>query len=150
MCPIRCRLTLRWNSQAVGCARQLDSISLLLPDPDIFLYAYVRREALLSSQIEGTQSSLAELLLFELNEVPSAPVEDVVEVSNHVKALERGLNRLREQFPLSNRLIREMHAVLLSRGRGSEKLPGEFRRTQNRASLPPCQSHEKKPTPSSP
>jgi Fic family protein len=110
---------------------RLDSVTLLLPDPDLFLYAYVRREAVLSSQIEGTQSSLAQLLLFELEEAPGAPMDDVVEVSNYVAALDHGLKRLREGFPLSNRLIREMHAVLLSRGRGSEKSPGEFRRTQN-------------------
>jgi len=110
---------------------RLDSISLLLPDPGIFLYAYVRREAVLSSQIEGTQSSLADLLLFELEEAPGVPFDDVVEVSNYVAALEHGIARLRGGFPLSNRLIREMHTILLSRGRGSEKLPGEFRRTQN-------------------
>ncbi|MFN3742615.1 MAG: Fic family protein [Anaerolineales bacterium] len=110
---------------------RLDSVTLLLPDPGLFLYAYVRREAVLSSQIEGTQSSLAQLLLFELEEAPGAPLDDVVEVSNYVAALDHGLKRLREGFPLSNRLIREMHAVLLSRGRGSEKSPGEFRRTQN-------------------
>lgn len=110
---------------------RLDSVTLLLPDPDLFLYAYVRREAVLSSQIEGTQSSLAQLLLFELEEAPGAPLDDVVEVSNYVAALDHGLKRLREGFPLANRLMREMHAVLLSRGRGSEKSPGEFRRTQN-------------------
>jgi Fic family protein len=110
---------------------RLDSITILLPEPDIFLYAYVRREALLSSQIEGTQSSLSDLLLFELEEAPGVPIEDVIEVSNYVAALQHGLQRLREGFPLSNRLIREMHAVLLSRGRGSDKSPGEFRRTQN-------------------
>ncbi len=110
---------------------RLDSITLLLPDPNLFLYAYVRREAVLSSQIEGTQSSLSDLLLFELEEAPGAPFDDVVEVSNYVAALEHGMARLREGFPLSNRLIREMHAELLSRGRGSEKAPGEFRRTQN-------------------
>jgi len=110
---------------------RLDSITLLLPDPDLFLYAYVRREAVLSSQIEGTQSSLADLLLFELEEAPGVPFDDVVEVSNYVAALNHGLDRLREGFPLSNRLIREMHAVLLSRGRGAEKSPGEFRRSQN-------------------
>jgi len=110
---------------------RLDSITLLLPDPDIFLYSYVRREALLSSQIEGTQSSLSDLLLFELEEAPGVPFEDVVEVSNYVSALEHGLQRLHDGFPLSNRLIREMHAVLLSRGRGSDKSPGEFRRSQN-------------------
>jgi Fic family protein len=102
-----------------------------LPDPDIFLYAYVRREALLSSQIEGTQSSLSDLLLFELEGAPGVPFDDVVEVSNYAAALEHGLNRLGEGFPLSNRLIREMHGILLSQGRGSEKSPGEFRRTQN-------------------
>lgn len=110
---------------------RLDSVTLLLPEPDLFLYAYVRREAVLSSQIEGTQSSLAQLLLFELEEAPGVPLDDVVEVSNYVAALNHGLQRLREGFPLSNRLIREMHAVLLSRGRGSEKSPGEFRRSQN-------------------
>lgn len=110
---------------------RLDSITLLLPEPHLFLYAYVRREAVLSSQIEGTQSSLAQLLLFELEEAPGAPLDDVVEVSNYVAALEHGIKRLKEGFPLSNRLIREMHSVLLSSGRGSERSPGEFRRTQN-------------------
>lgn len=110
---------------------RLDSITLLLPEPHLFLYAYVRREAVLSSQIEGTQSSLAQLLLLELEEAPGAPLDDVVEVSNYVAALDHGLIRLKEGFPLSNRLIREMHAVLLSSGRGSERSPGEFRRTQN-------------------
>jgi len=109
---------------------RLDSITLLLPDPELFLYAYVRREAVLSSQIEGTQSSLSDLLLFELPEAPGAPFpEDVVDVSNYVRALEHGMARLREGFPVSNRLIREIHAELLSRGRGSEKSPGEFRRS---------------------
>jgi len=110
---------------------RLDSITLLLPDPHLFLYAYVRREAVLSSQIEGTQSSLAQLLLFELEQAPGVPLDDVLEVSNYVAALEHGLRRFQEGFPLSNRLIREMHGVLLSSGRGSEKLPGEFRRSQN-------------------
>lgn len=110
---------------------RLDSIALLLPDPQLFLYAYVRREAVLSSQIEGTQSSLSDLLLFELDEQPGVPFDDVVEVSNYVAALEHGMARLREGFPLCNRLLREMHARLMERGRGSDKLPGEFRRTQN-------------------
>ncbi len=110
---------------------RLDSITTLLPDPQLFLYAYVRREAVLSSQIEGTQSSLADLLLFELDEAPGVPFDDVVEVSNYVAALEHGMARLRGGFPLSTRLIREMHEQLLARGRGSEKQPGEFRRSQN-------------------
>jgi Fic family protein len=114
----------------LACGR-LDAISALLPETDLFLYAYVRREAVLSSQIEGTQSSLSDLLLFEMQEAPGAPFDDVVEVSNYVAALEHGLARLREDFPLSNRLIREMHAELLATGRGAALLPGEFRRSQN-------------------
>jgi Fic family protein len=118
--------------RAVLALGRLDSLSTLLPDTDLFLYAYVRKEAVLSSQIEGTQSSLSDLLLFELEEMPGVPVDDVVEVSNYVAAMEHGLGRLRAGFPLSNRLLREIHGVLLARGRGSEKDPGEFRRTQNR------------------
>jgi Fic family protein len=110
---------------------RLDSIALLLPDPQMFLYAYVRREAVLSSQIEGTQSSLSDLLLFELDEQPGVPFDDVVEVSNYVAALEHGMARLREGFPVCSRLLREVHAQLMARGRGSDKLPGEFRRSQN-------------------
>ena len=110
---------------------RLDSITLLLPDPDIFLYAYIRREAVLSSQIEGTQSSISELLLFELEDAPGVPFDDVVEVSNYVAALNHGIARLAGGFPLSNRLLREMHEILLSRGRGSNKSPGQFRRSQN-------------------
>ena len=110
---------------------RLDSLSVLLPDAHLFLYTYVRKEAVLSSQIEGTQSSLSDLLLFELEEVPGTPLDDVVEVSNYVAALEHGLRRIREGFPLCNRLIREIHAELLARGRGSDKTPGEFRRSQN-------------------
>lgn len=110
---------------------RLDGLHALLPDTQLFLYAYVRKEAVLSSQIEGTQSSLSDLLLFELEEAPGVPLDDVVEVSNYVAALEHGLRRLREGFPLSNRLLREIHAALLARGRGSEKTPGEFRRSQN-------------------
>jgi Fic family protein len=113
---------------AVG---RLDSVSTLLPDTALFLYAYVRKEAVLSSRIEGTQSSLSDLLLFELDEAPGVPLDDVVEVSNYVAALDHGLERLRSGLPLSNRLLREIHGVLLSRGRGSDKDPGEFRSSQN-------------------
>lgn len=122
---------LRLLERATLALGRLDSITLLLPDPNLFLYAYVRREAVLSSQIEGTQSSLSDLLLFEIDQAPGVPFDDVVEVSNYVAALEHGVTRLREDFPLSNRLIREMHKLLLSRGRGSESSPGEFRRSQN-------------------
>ena len=92
---------------------------------------YVRKEALLSSQIEGTQSSLSDLLLFENDEIPLIGIEDVQEVSNYVAAMEYGLKRLAEGFPLSLRLIREIHDILLRKGRGSSKQPGEFRRSQN-------------------
>ena len=118
-------------ADAVHTLGRLDEASAHLPDKTMFLYTYVRKEAVLSSQIEGTQSSISDLLLFELNEAPGVPLNDVVEVSNYVAALEHGLARLRDGFPLSNRLIREIHEVLLSRGRGSGKDPGEFRRSQN-------------------
>src|SRR5687767_2619206 len=117
--------------EAVLAIGRLDGVATLLPDKSLFLYSYVRKEAVLSSQIEGTQSSLSDLMLFELNESPGVPLDDVTEVSNYVAALDHGLRRLREGFPLSNRLIREIHEVLLSRGRGSGRSPGEFRRSQN-------------------
>lgn len=113
-------------NQALG---RLDGLQSLLPDVDILLYFYNRREAVLSSQIEGTQSSLSELLLFENDLVEG--VTDAEEVSNYVAAMDHGLNRIREGFPVSNRLFREMHAILLRSGRGSDKTPGEFRTSQN-------------------
>jgi len=122
------QLTLEQASQALG---RLDGLASILPDLPLFIYTYVRKEAVLSSQIEGTQSSLSDLLLFENDEAPGVPLADVQEVSNYVAALNHGLARLRGGFPLSLRLIREIHEVLLSKGRGSEKQPGEFRRSQN-------------------
>src|SRR5271165_6037309 len=115
-------------NQAVG---RLDGLASILPDLSLFIYTYVRKEAVLSSQIEGTQSSLSDLLLFENEEAPGVPIQDVVEVSNYVAALNHGLQRMREGFPLSLRLIREIHEVLLSKGRGSHAQPGEFRKSQN-------------------
>jgi Fic family protein len=103
----------------------------ILPSTNLFVFMYVRKEALLSSQIEGTQSSLSDLLLFENKEVPFVPLDDVQEVSNYLAAMDHGLKRLAEGFPLSLRLIREMHRKLLSKGRGRSKQPGEFRSTQN-------------------
>lgn len=117
--------------QATLALGRLDSVSTLLPDPHLFLYTYVRKEAVLSSQIEGTQSSLSDLLLFELAEAPGAPVDDVVEVSRYVAALNHGIVRIRGGFPLANRLLREIHGELLTSGRGSTKDPGHFRRSQN-------------------
>lgn len=118
------------SQKAVLALGRLDGATAILPDVSQFLYTYIRKEALLSSQIEGTQSSLSELLLFENEEAPGAPTKDVLEVSNYVAALEHGLKRLRE-FPLSLRLIREIHGVLLAKGRGSDKQPGDFRTSQN-------------------
>lgn len=132
--PPRPRLTVdaelreRLDAALLALGR-LDSVTTLLPDTHLFLYMYVRKEAVLSSQIEGTQSSLADLLVYEANEAPGVPLDDVVEVSSYVAALEHGLERVRGGFPVSNRLIREMHAILLRQGRGASKDPGEFRRS---------------------
>jgi Fic family protein len=115
-------------NRAIG---RLDGLAALLPEPSLFIYLYVRKEALLSSQIEGTQSSFSDLLLYENNEAPGVPLDDVVEVSSYVAAMHHGLHRLREGFPLCLRLLREIHEVLLSKGRGRDKQPGEFRRSQN-------------------
>ncbi|TAN78457.1 MAG: Fic family protein [Magnetospirillum sp.] len=115
-------------TQSLG---RLDGLTTLLPDTSLFLYLYVRKEALLSSQIEGTQSSLSDLLLYENDEAPGVPLNDVEEVSNYVAAMNHGLARLREGFPLSLRLIKEIHTILLRGGRGAAKEPGEFRRSQN-------------------
>ena len=110
---------------------RLDSVADLLPDRDVFLYSYVRKEAVLSSQIEGTEASLSDLMLFELDEAPGVPLDDGIEVSSYVRALEHRLTRLREGFPISSRLIREVHSVLLSHRRGAHAMPGEFRKAQN-------------------
>jgi Fic family protein len=117
--------------QALLALGRLDSVSVLLPDTSLFLYMYVRKEAVLSSMIEGTQSSLSDLLMFEFEHQPGVPLDDVQEVSNYVAALNHGLRRLGENFPLSLRLLKEIHSVLLSKGRGKECDPGEFRRSQN-------------------
>ena len=110
---------------------RLDSLTLLLPDKSTFLYSYIRKEAVLSSQIEGTQSSIADLMLFEAEAAPGVPLDDVREVSCYVNALEHGMARLAEGFPLSTRLFNEMHERLLAHGRGASKSPGEYRRSQN-------------------
>lgn len=123
-------LRARFDEALVALGR-IDSVAMLLPDVSLFLYSYVRKEAVLSSMIEGTQSSLSDLLLFELEEAPGVPLDDAREVSNYVAALEHGLARIRGGFPLSLRLIREVHERLLAHGRGSDKQPGEFRRSQN-------------------
>ncbi len=116
-------------NQALG---RLDGVTLLLPDPGQFLYSYIRKEAVLSSQIEGTQSSLSDLLLFENEAAPGAPLDDVEETSSYIAAMSHGLERIESgQLPLSNRLLREVHGLLMSGVRGGDKAPGEFRRSQN-------------------
>jgi Fic family protein len=117
-------------SHAERALGRLDGITMLLPRQELFLYMYVRKEAVLSSQIEGTQSTLADLLRFEAEAQAGQPIDDIREVSNYVDAMMYGLERL-ETLPLSLRLIREMHARLLHSGRGGTKSPGEFRRSQN-------------------
>lgn len=130
--PINVAPLLVLLTEAERALGRLDGVASILPDRDIFLYAYVRKEALLSSQIEGTQSSLSDLLLFEAEEAPGAPVDDVREVSNYVAAMDHGLRRLRnDDFPLSLRLIREIHGILLAGGRGADQDAGAFRRSQN-------------------
>ncbi|MDR2744387.1 MAG: Fic family protein [Desulfovibrio sp.] len=129
---------IEWSSELLGAfdaalvaLGRLDSASTMLPSTPLFLYMYVRKEAVLSSMIEGTQSSLSDLLLYEIAVEPGVPLADVREVSNYVAALEHGLKRLVEGFPLSLRLFREMHGILLAEGRGQHADPGEFRRSQN-------------------
>ena len=108
-------------NQALG---RLDGVTVLLPDPGQFLYSYIRKEAVLSSQIEGTQSSLSDLLLFEQDISPGVPIGDVQETSNYIAAMSHGLRRIDEGFPLTNRLLREVHRLLLEGGRGGERDPG--------------------------
>jgi cell filamentation protein, protein adenylyltransferase len=121
----------KFERAAVALGR-LDGVSILLPNVSLYLYMHVRKEALLSSQIEGTQSSFSELLASEAKQGPGTPVdEDVEDVSNYVAALYHGLDRLADGFPLCLRLLRDMHGILLRSGRGSDKCPGEFRTSQN-------------------
>ncbi len=117
-------------SRAMLALGRLDAISTLLPDASLFLYSYVRKEAVMSSQIEGTQSSLHDLMLFEMDGLPAVPMEDVQEVSCYVKALSLGVQRIQEQRPISFRLITELHEALMTSGRGVSRGPGEFRKNQ--------------------
>ncbi len=122
------RQLLEQASLAVG---RLDGLTGAFPDLALYIYSWVRKDAVLSSQIEGTQSSISDLLLFENGDAPGVPVYEVQDVSNYVAAMSHGLTRMRSGFPLSLRLIREMHEVLLAKGRGAQQQPGEFRRSQN-------------------
>ena len=109
---------------------RLEGVSEALPDASLLLYMYIRKEAVLSSQIEGTQSSLSDLLLYENHQAPGVPLHDVEEVSCYVSAMQYGLSRL-ETLPLSLRLLREIHAKLMCHSRGRHQQPGEFRHSQN-------------------
>ncbi|MGD0092226.1 MAG: Fic family protein [Planctomycetota bacterium] len=120
----------RLLSSAERALGKLDGVSMILPNPDLFLGMYVRQEAVLSSQIEGTQSTLEDVLRFEAGEKGQDEIKDVAEVVNYVAAMNYGLNRL-GKLPLSLRLIREIHEKLLTGVRGGERTPGEFRRSQN-------------------
>jgi len=119
----------RFDDALVALGR-LDALAAHLPNASLLLYSFVRKEAVLSSQIEGTQSSLADLLLYEIDEQPGVPVEDAREVSRCVAALEHGLKALRSGLPLSMRLLRGMHEVLMSHPGGRSKTPGQVRRSQ--------------------
>ena len=116
--------------EALLALGRLDALTAHLPNASLLLYSFVRKEAVLSSQIEGTQSSLADLLLYEIDEQPGVPVEDTREVSRCVAALEHGLKELRGGLPLCMRLLGEMHKVLLAHPGGRSKTPGEIRRSQ--------------------
>lgn len=132
-------------SHAIG---RLDGLIDILPSAPVFLHTYIRQEAVLSSQIEGAQSSLSDLFLFETGRTPKEYSDDVKEVSNYVKALTHGLLRMKKGFPLSQRLMREMHAILLYTGRGSKKHPGEYRRSQNWIGGPHPEDAQYVPSPS--
>lgn len=110
---------------------RLDSITVLRPEPPVFLYSYVRKEAVMSSQIEGSQSSRSDLMRYEAEGAPGVPLNDVREVACCVAALEHGLALLKGGLPLGTRLMNEMHARLMTYGRGAGKAPGEVRRTEN-------------------
>ena len=117
-------------SEADQALARLDGIAINLPNPDLFVFMYVRHESVLSSQIEGTQSSMDDLLKYETQKKTKMDLDDVAEVSNHVEAMNHGLERLKN-FPLSLRLLREIHGKLLQGVRGQEKTPGDFRQSQN-------------------
>ena len=123
------KLQSRINAAMLALGR-LDAISTLLPDARLFLYSYVRKEAVMSSQIEGTQSSLSDLMLYEMEGLPGVPMDDVQEVSCYVSALELGVQRIRDGEPIAYRLLTDMQKALMTSGRGISKGPGEFRKHQ--------------------
>jgi Fic family protein len=130
--PIELTELYPYLEKATLALAELNSVHKTIPNTALFIYMHVRKEALLSSQIEGTQSSFSDLMLFEHNQKLKVSLEDVEEVSNYVKAISYGLERLKNGFPLCLRLLKEIHGILLAGGRGgSNQTPGEFRRSQN-------------------
>ena len=117
-------------SKADRALARLDGMTTVLPNPDLFIAMYVKKEALLSSQIEGTQASLEGVLEFEADLIPKENIDEIKEVINYIKALNCGMERLKE-LPMSLRLIKEIHKILLEGTRGADRNPGEFRRSQN-------------------
>lgn len=137
--PLPPDLSLTWElagrlSEADRALAELAGLGRNIPNPRLLIGPFVRREAVLSSRIEGTQASLSDLFFFEAGQTPTA---DVREVANYAEALEHGLSRLKE-LPVSLRLIRELHAHLMAGVRGEHLTPGEFRRTQNWIGPPGC------------
>jgi len=137
---------LEWDNPLVSLISRADlalgtlsGLGETLPNPHLLIYPFIRREAVLSSRIEGTQSSLSDLLLFEATKVEKQ--RDVREVQNYVRAIEYGLKRL-DALPLSLRLIRELHGILMERVRGEHATRGEFRQSQNWIGPPGCSLNE--------
>ena len=140
--PLPPQLTLTWElvkqlSEADRALSELAGVARTLPNPHLLIGPFIRREAVLSSRIEGTQASLSDLLFFEASGSVDPKAPDVQEVSNYVKAMEYGLARLKK-FPVSLRLFRELHEQLMAGVRGDHLTPGEFRRSQNWIGLPGC------------
>ena len=128
---------LQWDAELLGLLSEantalgrLDGMATTLPDPDMFVASYVRREAVLSSQIEGTQSSLDDLFAHEVEVQGTGLMADINETVNYVRAMGTGLQLL-DELPLSGRLIRRVHEELMTGTRGQERTPGEFRKSQN-------------------
>lgn len=144
--PLPPKIELDWKlvqslSEADRAVSELSGLARNLTNPHLLISPFLKNEAVLSSRIEGTQASLSDLFLFESDETNTRETSDVQEVVNYVRALEHGLNRL-QSLPLSLRLMREMHEILMKGVRGDHATPGEFRRSQNWIGPPGCTLNE--------
>lgn len=140
--PIGMTADIAYNlSLADRALARLDGAVATIPEPELLVYAFMRQEAVLSSQIEGTQASLEDLFEYELDGAPPAAEADVVDIVRYLDAMKWAINELKQR-PISLRLIKEAHAILLSYGRGSQRAPGEFRKAQNWIGPPGCQIEE--------